>query len=53
MKLELEQVESLYPFVLTEDQEHLRREIREFAAREIAPNVMRLGRGQRIPAATW
>jgi alkylation response protein AidB-like acyl-CoA dehydrogenase len=31
--------ESLYPFVLTEDQEQLRREIREFASREIAPNV--------------
>jgi len=40
MKVELESVESLYPFVLTEEQEHLRREIREFAAREIAPNVM-------------
>jgi hypothetical protein len=36
---QVEEVESLYPFVLTEDQEHLRREIREFAAREIAPNV--------------
>ena len=32
--------ERLYPFVLTEDQEQLRREIRKFAAREIAPNVM-------------
>jgi hypothetical protein len=32
--------ESLYPFVLTEDQEHLRREIRTFASQEIAPNVM-------------
>lgn len=30
---------ALYPFVLTEEQEHLRREIREFAAREIAPHV--------------
>src|ERR1019366_6086723 len=39
MNLELETIESLYPFVLTEEQEHLRREIREFAAREIAPNV--------------
>jgi hypothetical protein len=36
---QVEEVQSLYPFVLTEDQEHLRREIREFAAREIAPNV--------------
>ena len=40
MDVALETVESLYPFVLTEDQEHLRREIREFAAQEIAPNVM-------------
>jgi len=39
MQLELEPVETLYPFVLTEQQEHLRREIREFAAREIAPHV--------------
>jgi hypothetical protein len=36
---QVEEVQSLYPFVLTEDQEHQRREIREFAAREIAPNV--------------
>ncbi|HEX3570707.1 MAG TPA: acyl-CoA dehydrogenase [Acidobacteriaceae bacterium] len=36
---QVEEVQSLYPFVLTEDQEHLRREIRDFAAREIAPNV--------------
>jgi len=40
MTVELEQATNLYPFVLTEDQEHLRREIRDFAAREIAPNVM-------------
>ena len=37
---ELEAEQNLYPFVLTEEQEDLRREIREFAAREIAPNVM-------------
>ena len=37
---ELEAQQSLYPFVLTEEQEALRREIGEFAAREIAPNVM-------------
>ena len=30
---------STYPFTLTEDQEQLRREIRSFAAREIAPHV--------------
>jgi alkylation response protein AidB-like acyl-CoA dehydrogenase len=28
-----------YPFTLTEDQEQLRKEIRDFAAREIAPHV--------------
>ncbi len=33
MNLELETAESLYPFVLTEEQQHLKREIREFAAR--------------------
>src|SRR5579883_1242226 len=30
-----------YPFKLTEEQEHLRREIRDFAQREIAPNVVK------------
>jgi hypothetical protein len=39
MRLEPEAIDSLSPFVLTEQQEHLRREIREFAAREIAPHV--------------
>src|ERR1700733_11009273 len=49
--LELESVENLYPFVLTEDQEHLRREIREFAAREIAPNVMTWDEASEFPMA--
>jgi len=39
MAATLQPVEPLYPFVLSEDQEHLRREIRDFVAREIAPNV--------------
>jgi alkylation response protein AidB-like acyl-CoA dehydrogenase len=39
MTLALEPAETLYPFVLTEEQEQLRREIRAFAAREIAPHV--------------
>jgi alkylation response protein AidB-like acyl-CoA dehydrogenase len=39
MKLELEPAVSLRPFVATEEQEQLRREIRAFAARELAPNV--------------
>jgi alkylation response protein AidB-like acyl-CoA dehydrogenase len=38
MNRQLESVESLYPFVLTEDQEQLRREIRDFSTREIAPH---------------
>ena len=41
MSVAIETTGSLYPFVLTEEQEALRREIREFAAREIAPNVMK------------
>jgi alkylation response protein AidB-like acyl-CoA dehydrogenase len=40
MTVALETARSLYPFVLTEEQEHLRREIRTFAATEIAPHVM-------------
>ena len=40
MVAEMESATSLYPFVLTDEQESLRREIREFAAREMAPNVM-------------
>jgi alkylation response protein AidB-like acyl-CoA dehydrogenase len=43
---------SLYPFVLTEEQEHLRREIREFAAREIAPNVAAWDEAGEFPLAT-
>jgi alkylation response protein AidB-like acyl-CoA dehydrogenase len=39
-----------YPFLLTEDQEQLRREIRDFAAREIAPNVMRWDEASEFPA---
>jgi alkylation response protein AidB-like acyl-CoA dehydrogenase len=39
MTVAIEPAQTLYPFVLTEEQEQLRREIRTFAAREIAPNV--------------
>jgi len=49
MSLELETTESLYPFVLTEEQEQLRREIRDFAARENAPNVMKWGDAHEFP----
>ena len=39
-----------YPFTLTDDQEQLRREIRDFAAREIAPNVLRWDEASEFPA---
>ena len=41
---------STYPFTLTEDQEQLRREILDFAVREIAPNVMRWDEASEFPA---
>jgi alkylation response protein AidB-like acyl-CoA dehydrogenase len=41
---------STYPFTLTEDQEQLRQAIRKFAAREIAPNVMRWDEASEFPA---
>jgi len=43
--------ESRHPFILTEEQEQLRREIREFAAREIAPHVMKWDEGNEFPCA--
>ena len=48
---EMEDVDALYPFVLTEDQESLRKEIRQFAAREIAPNVMVWDEASEFPLA--
>lgn len=39
-----------YPFKLTEEQEQLRKEIREFAQREIAPNVSRWDEASEFPA---
>jgi alkylation response protein AidB-like acyl-CoA dehydrogenase len=44
-------IEPLYPFVLTEDQEHLRRELREFASREIAPYVRSWDQSGEFPMA--
>ena len=38
-----------YPFTLTEDQEQLREAIRRFAAKEIAPNVMRWDEASEFP----
>lgn len=40
MSVALQEAQSLSPFVLTEEQVQLRKEIREFAAREVTPNVM-------------
>jgi len=51
MGVKNEAVDSLYPFVLTEDQESLRKEIRQFAAREIAPHVMEWDEKSEFPAA--
>ena len=51
MNIALETMESLYPFVLTEDQEQLKREIRDFAAREIAPNVLAWDEASEFPLA--
>jgi alkylation response protein AidB-like acyl-CoA dehydrogenase len=39
-----------YPFKLTDEQEHLRKEIRDFAHREILPNVMRWDEASEFPA---
>ena len=39
-----------YPFTLTEDQEQLREVIRKFAAKEIAPDVMRWDEASEFPA---
>jgi len=51
MGIAVESVEGLYPFVLTEDQEALRKEIRQFAAREIAPHVSEWDEKSEFPAA--
>ncbi len=42
--------QSTFPFTLTEDQEALRHSIHEFAAREIAPNVLRWDEASEFPA---
>ena len=38
------------PFALTEEREQLRKEIREFALREVAPNVSRWDEASEFPA---
>jgi len=49
MRLSKESSENLYPFVLTQDQEELRREIRNFAAHEIAPHVAKWDESGEFP----
>jgi alkylation response protein AidB-like acyl-CoA dehydrogenase len=49
MNLALEPGGTLYPFVLTEEQEQLRREIRAFAGREIAPHVKKWDESSEFP----
>jgi alkylation response protein AidB-like acyl-CoA dehydrogenase len=39
----------VYPFAFTEEQEQLRRAVRKFAAREVAPNVMRWDEASEFP----
>jgi alkylation response protein AidB-like acyl-CoA dehydrogenase len=52
MELDSEHASTLYPFVLTKEQEHMRREIREFGAREIVPNVAAWDEASEFPLAT-
>ena len=52
MTIEAEQTERMYPFALTEEQKQLRREIREFAAREIAPHLARWDETAEFPLET-
>ena len=49
MAIANESTASLYPFVHTEEQEHLRQAIREFAAQEMAPNVSAWDRNSEFP----
>jgi alkylation response protein AidB-like acyl-CoA dehydrogenase len=51
MKPELESMESLQPFVLSEEQEQLKREIRAFATEEIAPHVSAWDEASEFPVA--
>lgn len=45
----MQSADSLHPFVLTEEQEQLRREIRAFAASEIIPNMMKWDEANEFP----
>jgi alkylation response protein AidB-like acyl-CoA dehydrogenase len=47
----VDKADTLYPFVLTQEQEHLRREIRAFTAQEIAPHVAAWDEASEFPLA--
>src|ERR1035441_4759479 len=51
MQVDVNPGDTLYPFVLTEEQEHLRREIREFAAQEIVPYMAAWDEASEFPLA--
>ena len=51
MSVTEEPAQALYPFVLTEEQEQLRKAVREFAVREIAPNIMTWDEASTFPLA--
>ena len=51
MQADVNPGDTLYPFVLTEEQEHLRREIREFALQEIAPHMAAWDEASEFPLA--
>ncbi len=51
MSVTEEAAQALYPFVLTEEQEQLRKAVREFAVREIAPNIMTWDEASTFPLA--
>src|SRR5271154_6134285 len=50
MDAALEEAGVVNPFAVTEEREQLRKEIREFAAREIAPHVARWDEASEFPA---
>lgn len=50
MTVDVEPKVSAYPFVLTEEQQQLRRAIRSFTAREVVPHVMAWDEASEFPA---
>ncbi len=51
MKIAADLSSTTYPFVLTEEQEQLRKEIRSLSAREISPNMMKWDEAGEFPIA--